>query len=295
MTARGLAVSAVWFMVLTLCWPSVSAVVNLGLHDERYLPVLIAPLLFAIVMYSERKRIFAQAEWDIRNGILLLALTLPASVFLSRRLFPIDFAVLTAILAGTAAFLLCYGSRSLVAAVFPFCCLLLMIPVPAAAMDQFNAALQHGSAAVSCEIMRLAGIPVFAHGTELSLPGLNIDVEPECSGIHSCLALALVGALASRIYLRSNWNRFALVVSTIPIAIFKNAIRISVIASLTAYVSPRFIDSPIHHRWGGWVFTPLGVGLFLVLMSLLKKLETRGEKRRRPGVLPSSVTAVKTA
>jgi len=128
--------------------------------------------------------------------------------------------------------------------------------------------------------LHLVGVPVFAHGTQLQLPGLEIEVAPECSGIHSCLALALVGLLASRMCLRSGWNRLLLVASTIPIAIFKNAIRISVIASLGAYVNRTFLFGPIH-RYGGLVFTPLAVVLLVFVLLALQKSETWLIERRR--------------
>jgi len=115
---------------------------------------------------------------------------------------------------------------------------------------------------------------------KLALPGLEIEVAPECSGIHSCLALALVGLLASRVCLRSGWNRLALVVSTIPIAIFKNAIRISVLASLGAYVNRAVLFGPIHRK-GGLVFTPIAVVLLVLLLFALQRIEASSFKCKR--------------
>jgi len=86
--------------------------------------------------------------------------------------------------------------------------------------------------------------------------------------------------LAGRVCLRYGWTRLALVVATIPIAILKNAFRISVLASLGAYVSPAFLHGRLHH-YGGLVFTPLGVVLFLVVLAGLQRYEARAE--RRPG------------
>jgi exosortase len=283
--ARGLALSGLWFAVLILCWPPISGAVGLGLHDDRCVQIVAAPLLFAFLMYWERNRILPKAEWSPAVGLPLLALALLMYfIFLRRASYGgeggrLALAVLATILASIAAFVLCYGLRSLRAAAFPLCCLLLMIPVPASTMDKLTAGLQHGSAMVSYQMLRLAGIPVFAQGMRMSLPGLEIEVAPECSGIRSFLALALIGLLAARVCLRSNWNRVALVISIIPIAILKNALRISVIASLSAYVDRAFLYGPIH-RQGGLVFTPLGVALFVGFLAVLQKLEVRIAKRR---------------
>jgi exosortase/archaeosortase family protein len=54
-----------------------------------------------------------------------------------------------------------------------------------------------------------------------------------------CVVFVIVAIVASRVCLRSVWTQWALIVSTIPIAIFKNAVRIVVISTLSAYVECR--------------------------------------------------------
>jgi len=283
--------------VLVLCWPTVKTVASLGLHDDRYIQIAAAPFLVAFLAYWERKRIFREVAWNPRLGIASLVFVFAAYfAFLRSQSYPNDslrlpFAVCAVILACMAAFILCYGLRSFRAAWFPLCCLVLLIPIPAPIMDRFTVALEHASAATSYQMLRLVGIPVLAQGMKLALPGLEIDVAPECSGIHSCLALALVGLLASRLCLRNGWNRLALVVAAFPIAIFKNAIRISVLASLGAYVNRAVLFGPIHRK-GGLVFTPLAVVLLVLLLLVLQKAEAWGVARRQtdPATLDSSPT-----
>jgi exosortase len=284
MTKRGAAISFLWIALLILCWTPVKAVLNLSWNDDRYFQIVAAPFLVTFLIYWERKRIFPGAAWSARAGVPLVALAVSIYLFVqggsylpqssgddTTRLIPV---ICAAILMSMAVFILCYGPRSSRAAYFPLGCLLLMVPVPASAMDSITAGLQHGSAAVSLEMLRLAGVPVFAEGMRMSLKGLDIEVAPECSGIRSCVALALVALLAGRVCLRYSWTRLALVVLTIPIAIFKNGIRISVLASLGAYVNPAFLHGPLHH-YGGLVFTPLGVALFVALLAGLHRYEAR--------------------
>jgi exosortase len=285
MKTRYLVLAVLWIAVLIVCWPAVRTAVNLGLSDERYAQIVAAPVLFLFLLGWERNRIFPGAAWSARAGIPLLALALSIYfVFLRRPSYAIDdvrfpLAVLSAIVAWMAVFVVCCGVRGLRAACFPLCCLLLMIPASASLMDKLTAGLQHGSAAVSCQMLRLVGVPVFAQGMRMLLPGLEIEVAPECSGIHSLLALTLVALLAARVCLRYGWNRLALVVSTVPIAIFKNGIRISVIAWLGAYVNRAFLHGAIHH-YGGLVFTPLAVALLFALLVTLQ----RSEARNRPNM-----------
>ena len=174
-----------------------------------------------------------------------------------------------------AAFVLCYGMQSFRAGIYPLCCMFLMIPLLPSWMDRIAAVLQHGSAAISYEILRLSGIPVWRRGMLFSLPGLDFEVGPECSGIRSSLAMMMVAIVAGYVYLRSGWARSALILLTIPIILFKNSVRIVVISTLGAYVDRVFIDGPFHHRYGGLLFSVVGVVLLVLVLAGLQKIEMR--------------------
>ncbi len=288
MKTRFQAFAGLWLAVMILWWPAARAVVNLGLHDERYVQVMVAPLLSIFLIYWERNRIFERTEWSPRIGFLLLLLCVVPYLALLRASgrnveSTLPWAVGLMIGATMAAFIVCFGLRAFGAALFPLCCLLLMLPVPSAWMDRLTANLQHASAVTSVAILRLAGVPVFTQGgNRMLLPGLEIEVAPECSGIHSFLSLALVALCVGRICLRSGWNRLVLVAATIPFAIFKNAVRISVISSLGAYVNRVFLYGRIHH-YGGLVFTPLAIIMLFALLMGLQRLEVRFARSETDG------------
>ena len=93
--------------------------------------------------------------------------------------------------------------------------------------------------------------------------------------MRSCLVFVLVAILASRVCLRSAWAQWALIASMIPIAIFKNAVRIVVISTLSAYVDTGYLHGQLHHE-GGVVFSLVGIALFVPLLFALQWLENRG-------------------
>ncbi len=147
-----------------------------------------------------------------------------------------------------------------------------MVPAPSAWMDQITVWLQHASAATSYAILRLLGIPVFREGMIFQLRGLTLEVAQECSGIRSCLAFVLVAILASRVCLRSLWSQWTLIAFMIPIAIFKNAVRIVAISTLSAYVDSGYLHGRLHHE-GGVVFSLVGIAFFVPLLFALQWLE----------------------
>jgi len=181
-------------------------------------------------------------------------------------------------LAGTGCWLL--GGATMRALAFPFALLLFMIPFPAWLRAGIETGLQHGSAAVADWMFVLAGTPVWCEGTQFQLPGITLAVAPECSGIRSWLAFVLGAILATRVCLRSGWGMSALLAMTVPIAIFKNAIRIVLLATLSVYVNRGIIDSPLHHQ-GGPVFALIDIAIFVPLLIIFQRLETRGFGRKK--------------
>ena len=264
---------------LPLFGSPLKAVASLSVQDDRYVEIIMAPLLCAFLLYTERDKIFPIARFSPGLGFPLLLLAILSYLIVHHlvrgdersSLPPITCAV---VLVWMASFILCYGTRSFKTALFPLCCLFLMIPVSPTLLERITRGLQQGSADVSYALFRLAGVPVFRQGMKFSLAGLDVEVAPECSGIRSCLVFVMAGILASRVYLRSGWRRWTLTLMTIPIAIFKNAVRIVVISCLSAYVSRAFLFGTLHHR-SGLVFIFIAIGLFLPILSALQKSERR--------------------
>ena len=293
-TARHLSILAVCLPVLLVLWAPVGAAIRLSLNDDRYLQILLAPALCAFLVYWNRAEIFKAERYAPRAGFSLLAPALLLCGVLAYRWSPADGTAgllpvaVAVVLAWMAGFVLCYGTQSFRTAIYPLCCLFLILPLPPATMDKVTEMFQHGSAATSYFILELIGIPVFRQDMVFSLPGLDFRVAPECSGIRSFLAFFMVAILAGRLYLGSGWSRLALVAATVPIAICKNAIRIVTIVSLGAYVDRSFIDGPFHHQYGGLIFGWLDLVLFLPILSVLQRLERRRSRNAaKSGLLPA--------
>jgi exosortase len=264
------------------------------MDDYRYSAVNAAPFLCLFLLYLDRNQIFSKSRFSPGIGLPLFSVAgILAFVLMHRvsrgdeieRLFPV---VLAIIVTWLAAFILCYGLSSFKASIYPLCCLLLTVPIPARAIDSFSAALQNGSAVCSYALLQLCGVSVYRQGTMFAIPGLEFNIAPQCSGIRSASAFVIVALLAGRLFLRSSWARILLVASTIPIAIFKNAVRITVTTSLGAFVDRSFIDGPFHHQYGGMIFAPVDALLFIPLLLALQKLDKRA--RRAPVESPELST-----
>ena len=253
--------------------------ITLSLHDDRYSHIVLIPLMAASLIYLQRDRIFAFPRYSISEGGSLLVVGM-ALLWLTQSRFatlsPIDRlsgVVLAIVLVWMAGFVLCYGMQSFRAALFPLLFLLMMIPVPTIALDKTVVALQEGSAVMTYALFKLLGVPVLWQRFKFSLPGVEIEIAKECSGIRSSLALFITSILAGYVFLQSNWRRVSFSLLTVPVVIFKNAVRIVTISCLGVYVNPGFFEGKLH-RYGGLPFSLISLAILVPVLFALQNGET---------------------
>jgi exosortase C (VPDSG-CTERM-specific) len=169
------------------------------------------------------------------------------------------------------------GMEILRATAFPLGLLIFMVPIPAFAMPAIDSFLQHGSATAAQFFFTMAGTPFLRNGLAFQLPGISIQVARECSGIQSSMVLLITGIVASYLFLRRPWNRAVLILFMIPLGLLRNGFRVFTIGELCVHISPRMIDSPIHHR-GGPIFFALSLIPLFILLVMLHRFERAREK-----------------
>jgi exosortase len=279
-----------WFLLLcvlslVLFWGALRNLVSLSFHDERYSHIILIPLISGCLVYLQRRRIFFESRYCPSVGMPLLLVGIILYGFVKGRVPAPDpnddlsFIVVAMVLVWIGAFVLCYGTRAYQAAMFPLFFLLLIIPIPAIVLDKITFALQKGSAEMVDVLFRVAGTPVFRQGFRFSLPGIDIEIAKECSGIRSSSALLIAGMLAGQVFLQANWRRICLSLCTVPIVIFKNAVRIVTLSWLGVYVNRGFLYGRLHHS-GGLLFALLALAIMLPILFVLQNSEARPRKEQ---------------
>ena len=146
------------------------------------------------------------------------------------------------------------------------------------------AALQKGSAEASAILFKLSQTPHYRDGLSFSLPGVHIEIAPQCSSIRSSLALLISSLLASHLLLKTFWRKTALVLAAVLMAMIKNAIRIVVLTLLAVHVNKGWLTDSGLHQEGGIVFFILALLLLFPVFLLLRRSENkpRGGDSRSP-------------
>ncbi len=119
------------------------------------------------------------------------------------------------------------------------------------------------------------GIGVVQQGTVLSDPSgkYNYDVAAACSGIHSFVALLALTTIFAMLTLRSLWRRMLMVLTTVPLVVFCNVLRLVVVVLIgRAYgeASGKWV-----HDWFGFVTYMAAIGALLGVARALREKPSR--------------------
>ncbi len=245
---------------------------------DHYSHLVLIPLISAYVIYLERKEIFREVKTDL----------VPAAMTACAGLVPIViahlyrqslnendwlmFQMLGLVILVLALFVGLWGRHSARAARFSLAFLLLSVPLPYWFLDRFIETLRSGSAELTHLMFRLTGVPVLREGYVFILPHRSIAVAKECSGIRSGMAMLVLVILCGHLFLRSPARRVILFAVTLPLLIFKNALRIVVLTLLAEYVDPSFLTGHLH-RDGGVVFFATTFAIVAIILHFLRRSE----------------------
>lgn len=250
-------------------------VVELAWRHEHYSYILFVPLISAGLLYAGRARFFSAVEFSPRLGAALVCMGALACFALNHFAWAMGAVVLVWI----SGFLWFFGPQTVRAARFPLLTLALVIPLPSQAMKAIETFLQYSSAEVTHWLLLFSGMPFLRNGLQFSLPGVVVEVAPECSGIRSATGLMLTALVLGYLFLQSGWSRVSLLLLAIPITILKNATRIAILSWLGVNVSADYLHGLLHHR-GGPLFVLLALALLLATLLMLQGAE--GNRRKAP-------------
>ncbi len=166
------------------------------------------------------------------------------------------------------------GGQNLKRLAFPLLFLVFLIPFPTRVEAGIETVLQYGSAECAYWMYWIANTTLFREGLVFHLPGISLQVAPECSGIRSSLVLFITSIVGGQLFLKRNVSRVALAVFVFPLALLRNGFRVFVLGELCVHVGPHMINSAIHHQ-GGPIFFLLSLIPFFGFVWLLMRWERR--------------------
>lgn len=152
---------------------------------------------------------------------------------------------------------------------FPLCFLLLMVPLPRSLVNVIAFPLQLIAAEAAVWFLQLLALPVNLEGNIIHLASGDLFVAEACSGLRSLMALLTLGIVFAHFFRRGRIvQQVVLVASTIPIAIFVNAVRVALTGFL-AHSYGQTVASGFIHDFQGLITFSIAFVLLLGEAKLL--------------------------
>ena len=253
------------------------ALVEFALENPTASHILAVPFITLALIVEDRKAILASVRPARVAGaaVILVGLApLLASSLLGepRPDSSLSLSACGLVVSWIGLFLFVYGVEAARVAFFPLAFLSFMIPIPLLLIDGATSALKAASTQTVAGLFTITGTPYYREGFVFSLPTFVIEVADRCSGIRSSIALVLTCLVVGHVSLRSWWSKVLLVLIAMPVAVFKNGVRIVTLSLLAMHWNPSFLVGRLHHE-GGFVFFLLGLAMLTPVLAALHRME----------------------
>jgi exosortase len=225
-------------------------------------------------------------------GLLLLVLILVFYIF--NVVSPAGYAYFrpVSMLAAVGAVVLFLGGWRLVRPTWlPIAFFLFAIPLPRRYYVGLTLPMRHLSAVVATTFLNLIpGLDATTSGAiiEILYQGRRLepalDVAEACSGMRLLMAFLALGVAMAYLHDRPRWQRAVLLLSTVPIAILCNIVRVTATGFLHVLAGPQYTQG-IYHDALGLAMLPLAFGLYGALSWFMTSLFVEEDEKAAPDVI----------
>ena len=155
-------------------------------------------------------------------------------------------------------------------ALLPISYLLFMVPPPYWAITVLSQQFQFWSSQLGAWMIGLFGIPVFLSGNVIDMGNYQLQVADACSGLRYLFPFLSLGFLAAYLFKAPLWQRAIVFLSTIPITILMNSLRIALTGVLVENYGVAQAEGLLHFV-EGWVVFLFCMLLLFGVISLLAR------------------------
>ena len=136
-----------------------------------------------------------------------------------------------------------------------------MIPLPFRVENALGPQLQTIATTASTYLLQTLGFMAFAEGNVIQLNEARIGVVEACSGLSMLITFVGLSTAAALVVKRPLLDKIVLVVSSIPVALLANIVRIAVTGILHEMVGGH-AASTFYHDLAGWLMIPFALILY---------------------------------
>lgn len=272
-------ISLVGFAWLFREWFLVQGTISFK-HLDDWGHAFAVPAIAAYLLYQRRDRLLAAPVKPFWPGLLPLLLGIACYVFFIVGVPTHMLQGFALVLAVFGFVLLVFGPHVMRIAIMPIAFLLFAVTISERVMIAITFQLQLIASQGGYLLLTIFGFPF---GIESSVDGNIISVMDEagvshklnvaeaCSGMRMVVAFIALGAAVALTQCRQWWQRVAVVLLSLPVAIALNVVRVAVLGFLTVLVDPDLATGEAHMLIGTLLLIP-GLAVFLLLVWILNRV-----------------------
>ncbi len=260
----------------------IRAITNSWLTDRSWSHGFLIPL-FSLYFINQRKEEILRSiqNNELKPNYAGLLFLICSVLFYPFNIVQLQYGYLRPIgmIAALGAIVLFLGGWRLVKYTWlPIVFFIFAVPLPRRYYVSLTMPMRHLAASVATALLNLVGgmqatvngvvIEVIYKGRQLN-PSLN--VAEACSGMRLLMAFLTLGVIMAYLHKRPLWQRLVLLVSTIPIAIFCNIVRVTATGFIYVLLHPKYTQG-IYHDGLGFMMLPLAFGLYGFLAWFMSSL-----------------------
>jgi exosortase D (VPLPA-CTERM-specific) len=146
-----------------------------------------------------------------------------------------------------------------------------MLPLPNFIYWPLSIKLQFVSSQIGVQLIKLMGVPVFLEGNIIDLGIYQLQVAEACSGLRYLFPLASFGFLFAALYRGPTWHKALIFLSSIPITVIMNSVRIGIIGFLVDHYGIKQAEGFLH-LFEGWAIFGVCILLLFAIAALLQRV-----------------------
>ena len=276
-TAFSTAGLASWLLILALSivligifYDGLAQMVKQWISSEEYGYGFLIPVISAYFIWQRKNElasVVAEGSW-LGLVVTILGLGMFFLGELSTLYIIVQYAFVV-VVTGVALSLLGWQRFKLVWV--SFLILIFMIPLPGFIYKGLSAELQLISSQLGVAMIRLFNISVYLEGNIIDLGIFKLQVVEACSGLRYLFPLATLAFIAAYIYRGTVWRKVIIFLSSAPITVVMNSIRIGMIGILVEHWGRSAAEGFLHY-FEGWVIFMICLLILLGEMWLLNRV-----------------------
>lgn len=256
-------IAAYWHPTLNDLW-------RIWIQSDEYSSGLLVPFLAVYALWLRRKRFADCPLKPAFSGLVLLAAAQ------GLRLFGLYFMFASAerlafVLSIGAAVLLLLGWAVFRRFLTVFLFLFLMLPLPNRIETLITLPLQEWATTSAVFCLEAAGYDPLRQGNVIQLGDTLVAVAEACNGLRMLTAFFVISGFVALISNRKRWERAVLLISTIPIALLCNTIRLTLTSIAFTMIKSEEWEV-FFHDFGGVMMMPLAIAMIVLQLWLLKSI-----------------------